>query len=101
MGNCSTCEGELQEDTLAESSNDNRVHPHILSQPPTKPTKVSANDADWKVGIASTPTGKNQDIYKYFCPICFMYYKLIFKSVCCSNYICLTCALAHIHSKYI
>lgn len=49
--------------------------------------------------IPDTPVGKDKDIYKYFCPICFMYYKEIHKTTCCKNYVCFPCALAHVNRR--
>lgn len=42
--------------------------------------------------IEQTPMSKEKEIYKYFCPLCFCYYKDILKVSCCKNYICYNCS---------
>ena len=49
-------------------------------------------------GLPNTPMGKQAEEYKYTCPICFNYFKEIWKTCCCGNLICQRCALAHINS---
>jgi len=50
-------------------------------------------------GMPSTPLGKDKDVFKYYCPICFIYFKDIYRSTCCRNYVCENCALEHISTK--
>jgi len=50
-------------------------------------------------GMPSTPMGKDKEVFKYYCPICFIYFKDIFRSSCCRNYVCENCALDHISTK--
>mmetsp|Transcript_45697 Transcript_45697/g.74536 ORF Transcript_45697/g.74536 Transcript_45697/m.74536 type:complete len:338 (+) Transcript_45697:542-1555(+) len=57
-------------------------------------------------GLSSITTVKPQrvktlgrDQGKYFCPVCFLYYDSVYKTKCCSNYICEDCALSFIKGK--
>lgn len=37
--------------------------------------------------------------FKYYCPLCMQYYKFMWKSTCCSNYICLPCTQDYLKCK--
>lgn len=41
--------------------------------------------------IEFTPKKDLAKKYRYLCPICMMYFKRMYQSVCCNNYICQFC----------
>jgi len=49
-------------------------------------------------GLPETPMGKQAEEFKFSCPICFHYFKTIWKTGCCGNLICEGCAVGHINS---
>ncbi|KAG2378501.1 hypothetical protein C9374_008140 [Naegleria lovaniensis] len=45
-----------------------------------------------KNGLEHTPKdSREKEAFRYYCPICMMYFKFIFKVECCSQYICKYC----------
>ena len=52
-------------------------------------TKINKKDV---LGIDNFPTDKQQQqVYKYYCPICMRYFNNILVSSCCENYVCRHC----------
>jgi hypothetical protein len=46
-----------------------------------------------------TPTGADAEVYKYYCPLCMLYFKNILKGACCGNYLCFACTRDYVASK--
>lgn len=44
------------------------------------------------LSIPTTPSTKSKQTYKFYCPICFEYFKEILETNCCKNYVCGGCA---------
>ena len=44
-----------------------------------------------KAGLAETPMGKAADEYKYYCPLCMMFFKSIIELPCCKQSTCAFC----------
>ena len=44
-----------------------------------------------KAGLAETPIGKAADEYRYYCPICMMFFKNILELPCCQHSTCSFC----------
>ena len=36
-------------------------------------------------GLAVTPVGKQADEYKYFCPVCMMFFRTMHETRCCTQ----------------
>eukprot|EP00193_Tetraselmis_chui_P012388 CAMPEP_0177781780 /NCGR_PEP_ID=MMETSP0491_2-20121128/18061_1 /TAXON_ID=63592 /ORGANISM="Tetraselmis chuii, Strain PLY429" /LENGTH=186 /DNA_ID=CAMNT_0019301925 /DNA_START=453 /DNA_END=1014 /DNA_ORIENTATION=- len=47
----------------------------------------------------SAPADKADSAHKYFCPICMLYHSEVYKTQCCSNYVCQECSLMYISGK--
>ena len=59
---------------------------------PTKGLKIdTAAAAREKAGLAETPIGKVADEYKYYCPICMMFFRSILELPCCQQSTCSFC----------
>jgi len=43
------------------------------------------------VGLADTPSGAQASEYKFFCPLCMVFYREIFETTCCRSYLCSFC----------
>lgn len=43
------------------------------------------------IAVLDRPVGAERDVFKYYCPICMLYFKEIYKSSCCGHYICFSC----------
>jgi len=56
------------------------------------PTKVEP-------GMADTPVGKAAEDFKYFCPLCMMFYKSIMEMNCCQQYTCSHCLNDYVLTK--
>ena len=71
------------------------LHTHSLA--------VGGHDfhANARICVAATPNGKDKEkaAFRFYCPICMMHFKEIYKSACCSNYVCVPCALSHIEQR--
>lgn len=50
-------------------------------------------------GVAKTPKGQEIHVYKYFCPICTLYFEDILRSQCCGHYSCIDCTLQYVECK--
>lgn len=50
-------------------------------------------------GVVNTPKGAEIHVYKYFCPICTLYYEDILRSQCCGNYSCINCTQRYLGVK--
>lgn len=46
-----------------------------------------------------TPIGEESEVFRFYCPLCMMYFTHIFETTCCHNYSCYTCALSYVNSK--
>lgn len=51
------------------------------------------------LSIPYTPVGDEANVYRYYCPLCMLYFKKILKSQCCGNYICVQCTVDYLNSK--
>jgi len=77
-------------------------HPLSHSSPRMTDTTDHPNNHtnnDHELNIPYTPTGEEATIYKYYCPLCMLYFKTILKSPCCGNYICFMCTKDYLHAK--
>lgn len=63
------------------------------------PRHDSALELEHKLSIPYTPNGDEAVSFKYYCPLCMQYYKFMWKSSCCSNYICLPCTQDYLKCK--
>lgn len=63
------------------------------------PRHDSALELEHKLSIPYTPNGDEAISFKYYCPLCMQYYKFMWKSSCCSNYICLPCTQDYLKCK--
>ena len=52
-----------------------------------------------KISVPYTPVGSEALIFKYYCPLCMLFFKEIMKSGCCGNYICMDCFTGYLQSK--
>lgn len=43
------------------------------------------------VAMAETPSGADADVFRYYCPLCMLYFKSINRMSCCSEYVCDYC----------
>jgi hypothetical protein len=59
------------------------------------------NIASFESNVPYTPTGEEADLYKYYCPLCMLYYQSILKSQCCNNYLCIFCTKDYLLTKHI
>ena len=46
-------------------------------------------------GIEYTPIGDEKDVFKFYCPLCMLYFKDMYVTGCCKNSICYTCLLGY------
>jgi hypothetical protein len=49
--------------------------------------------------VVKTPTADLTHIYKYYCPLCTLYYEDIFRSNCCGNYSCVVCTTQYLEKR--
>ncbi len=54
---------------------------------------------DLDTNIPYTPKGTDVEIFKYYCPLCMLYFKNILKGACCGNYICFACTRDYVATK--
>lgn len=54
---------------------------------------------DHEINIPYTPTGVEAELFKYYCPLCMLYFKTILKTKCCGNYMCFVCTRDYVHTK--
>jgi hypothetical protein len=59
------------------------------------------NIVSFESNVPYTPTGEEADLYKYYCPLCMLYYQSILKSKCCNNYLCIFCTKDYLITKHI
>lgn len=50
--------------------------------------------------IDHTPKGPERESYKYFCPVCMLYFRDVLTTSCCRNYVCYSCALQFVRGKH-
>jgi len=50
-------------------------------------------------GMAATPVGKLAEEYKFFCPLCMMFYRNIREMPCCQQHICAYCLFDFLQTK--
>jgi len=50
-------------------------------------------------GMAATPVGKQAEEYKFFCPLCMMFYRTMREMPCCKQYICAYCLVDFLQTK--
>lgn len=60
---------------------------------------ISDSEREHRLSIPYTPNGDEADEFKYYCPLCMQYYKHIWRSQCCSNYICMPCTKDYMKAK--
>ena len=58
------------------------------------PTALKAEE-----GLSETPLDTAADEYKYFCPVCMKFFRLMMETPCCSNYICAHCMEDYLRTK--
>lgn len=54
---------------------------------------------DMSTHVPYTPHGPEADLFKYYCPLCMLYYKNILKVPCCGNYVCFSCTKDYVSTK--
>lgn len=74
----------------------------VAAAPPVPSTSLfvrppSAERSD--LGLAETPIGARAAEYKFFCPLCMLYFKEILATPCCEAYICATCHADFVNSN--
>ena len=52
-----------------------------------------------KAGLAETPIGKAADEFKYYCPICMMFFRSILELPCCKQSTCVFCFSEYIEKQ--
>ena len=52
------------------------------------------------LSIDHTPQGLEIEQFKYFCPLCMLYFRDVLTTSCCSNYVCYGCALQCVRGKH-
>jgi hypothetical protein len=60
---------------------------------------VQSVPAAFYSSVPETPKGPTKENFKYFCPICFFHYQSIYRSHCCSNYVCAPCLESILHQR--
>lgn len=50
-------------------------------------------------GLAITPVGKLAEEFRFFCPVCMMFFRSILETECCKQSICLFCLSEHIDAR--
>ena len=50
-------------------------------------------------GYPQTPAGDVAAVYRFYCPLCCMYFQMLYKTSCCRNYICKPDMLGYLKSK--
>jgi len=79
------------------------IAPEGLQRPPgrqalrieTTPVATSRRD----VGLAVTPVGKQAEEFKFFCPVCMMFFRSILEIDCCKQSICSFCLTEHVSKR--
>jgi len=59
------------------------------------PTLPSRND----VGIAETPVGKQALDYKFYCPLCMMFFRSVLELQCCKQTVCSFCFAEYLQQR--
>ena len=49
--------------------------------------------------MAATPVGKQAEEFKFFCPLCMMFYRTMREMPCCQQYICSYCLVEFLQTK--
>lgn len=83
---------------MIRGSTDSAVVPMLVN--------ISPNDSEQQQSavtqrsfIAYTPHGDEQNVFKYYCPLCMQYYKIIAKTKCCGNSLCKQCIREYCATK--
>ena len=50
-------------------------------------------------GYPQTPAGDMAAVYRFYCPLCCLYYQMLYTTSCCRNYICKPDMLGYLKSK--
>lgn len=86
---------------LAQYEGSNELHVYSSSKDHNFTPRQLIDDFENenKASIPYTPHGEEADTYKYYCPLCMQYYKFMWKSSCCGNYICFPCTQDFLKAK--
>eukprot|EP01038_Epipyxis_sp_PR26KG_P008798 gene8798-11880_t len=101
---------ELIEDISSSPSNSQAELPYVVPANVITPvttnsvtiaqlTPRSTTEHEIRTLIFHTPMDEPSKLFPYYCPLCMMYYKSIWKSNCCENYICSRCCKDYLSSK--
>ena len=85
--------------TESNSINQSYVASPISTRPILTVVTPRQNDADTPIGIPYTPTGDEAQVFRYYCPLCMLFYNKMNKTVCCQHYLCKQCSLDYLESK--
>ena len=64
----------------------------IETAPPTSRSRENA-------GLAVTPVGKQAEEFRFFCPVCMMFFRSILETECCRQSICMFCLSEHVNKR--
>lgn len=82
---------------MIRGSTDSAVVPLLVNISPNNSDQQSA--VTRRSFIAYTPQGDEQNVFKYYCPLCMQYYKIIAKTKCCGNSLCKHCIREYCATK--
>lgn len=82
---------------MIRGSTDSAVVPLLVNISPNNSDQQSA--VTRRSFIAHTPQGDEQNVFKYYCPLCMQYYKIIAKTKCCGNSLCKHCIREYCATK--
>ena len=82
---------------MIRGSTDSAVIPLLVNISPNNSDQQSA--VTRRSFIAHTPQGDEQNVFKYYCPLCMQYYKIIAKTKCCGNSLCKHCIREYCATK--
>lgn len=82
---------------MIRDSMDSAVVPLLVNISPNNSEQQSA--VTRRSFIAYTPHGDEQNVFKYYCPLCMQYYKIIAKTKCCGNSLCKHCIREYCATK--
>ncbi|KAL1525110.1 hypothetical protein AB1Y20_019982 [Prymnesium parvum] len=52
-----------------------------------------------EAGLAVTPVGKQADEFRFFCPVCMMFYRSILELECCKQSVCSFCLSEYVQKR--
>lgn len=73
-----------------------------LQQQQNEPLVLSSASSPAPVYPSSIPYTPNADearVFRYYCPLCMLYFRNILKMKCCGNYTCQQCAIDYLNAR--